>query len=53
MKTDDGIYERHKFNFLQENKGTGEMVPWLRSLVTLVEDLGMIPTTHIAAHKQS
>lgn len=39
--------------FLQENKGTGEMVPWLRSLVTLVEDLGIIPTTHIASHKQS
>lgn len=50
MKTDGGIYKRHKFNFLQVNKGEGEMVSWLKSFVALVEDLGMIPTTYIAAH---
>lgn len=30
--------------------GVGEMAEWLRILVVLSEDMGLIPSTHIAAH---
>ena len=30
--------------------GAGEMAQWLRALTVLPEDLGLIPSTHKAAH---
>ena len=37
-----------------ENKkmplGTGEMIQWLSTLVTLAKDLGSSPSTHVVAH---
>ena len=30
--------------------GPGEMTQWLRAVAALLEDLGLIPSTHIAAH---
>lgn len=31
--------------------GDGEMVPSLRALLALLEDLGSVPSTHIVSHK--
>lgn len=31
--------------------GAVDMAQWLRTLVTLTEDLDLIPRTHMAAHK--
>jgi hypothetical protein len=33
-----------------QNNGAGEMVQWSRALAALPEDLGSIPSTHMAAH---
>lgn len=33
------------------SSGTGETVEQLRALVALVEDLGLVPSTHMVAQK--
>lgn len=33
--------------------GAGEMGPWLRAFVALMGDLGLVPCTHMVAHKHS
>lgn len=30
--------------------GTGEMVQWLKAPAILLEDLGLVPSTHVTAH---
>ena len=29
-----------------------ELAPWLKALITLSEDLGLVPSTDMSAHKQ-
>jgi hypothetical protein len=35
------------------NAGAGEMDQWLKALAALPEDLGSIPSTHVAAYNSS
>lgn len=37
-------------SFIKENKGSGELTYWLRTLSALPEDLSSLPSTHVAAH---
>lgn len=33
-------------------QGPGQMAPWIRALVALLEDPGSVPTTHMRASNQ-
>lgn len=49
---DETLFQKKKINKKQAKVGLsdGEMAQWLRAVAMLSEDLGLTPSTHMAAH---